>query len=93
VGCDDFRLTSRHTRLSRERRRADELRKVLEAVNGTAAMCDTGQHPGRRARRIRPDFPRFHPAGRWLVGAAFGLVLAVAGGLGTELFILWAQAR
>jgi hypothetical protein len=93
VGCDDFRLTSRHTRLSRERRRADELREVLEAVNGTAVRCDTGQDRGRRARRIRPDLPRFRPAGRWLAGAAFGLLLAIAGGLGTELFILLAQAR
>jgi hypothetical protein len=93
VGCDDFRLTSRHTRLSRERRRADELRKVLEAVNGTAVRCDTGEDPGCRARRIRPDFPRWRPAGRWLIGAAFGLLLATVGGLGTELFILWAQAR
>jgi len=93
VGYDDFRLTSGHNRLSRERRRVDELRAVLEAVNSSVAVPQTGADPGRRGRRMRQASLNLGNATRWLLGAAIGIILAVLCGLGTELVIFLVQAR
>ena len=89
----DFRLTSGRNRVSRACRHADELREVLDAVNGNLPEPDTGANPDRQARRSLLDFVRFRSARQWLLGVAIGLMLAAFGGLSTELVIAWLQAR